>query len=376
MRKVFVFFLIIINLGLLYVAYLLLTPLISPGNATLTIDTKEVSATVSLNGKTVGKTFFENKNLKAGEYLVSLSAELGEATGSATPSATTKVTWESKVKLTANTQTVVNRSFGPSEIFSAGEVLTLEKGSGLSIVSNPEGAAVTIDGKDTGETPLALEERETRTIKLNKKGYFGRELTVKIPTGYRLTIVSNLAINPLSPLTEKETRDKVKLIDLATDNAALLANPKDWAAGVFYFDQKFASSSADLDLLLDSRGATHSATPKRWEAKVKDKKEARVGYLGKTGENLPEEAKKAWDSLIAAFTGGASSSSGSGQIEVTATPTGFLRVRQTPSTGGVEITRVSPGEKFALLEERSGWYKIKLSDGKEGWVSAQYAKKL
>ncbi len=57
------------------------------------------------------------------------------------------------------------------------------------------------------------------------------------------------------------------------------------------------------------------------------------------------------------------------------TPTGFLRVRQNASVGATEIGRVTPGETVELVQESNGWYLIKLSDGAEGWISAQYAQK-
>jgi len=62
-------------------------------------------------------------------------------------------------------------------------------------------------------------------------------------------------------------------------------------------------------------------------------------------------------------------------VKILETPVGFLRVRREPSTGSAEIARVKPGDSLPLLEEREGWYKIKLPDEKEGWISSQYAKK-
>ncbi len=60
------------------------------------------------------------------------------------------------------------------------------------------------------------------------------------------------------------------------------------------------------------------------------------------------------------------------QIVIQNTPTGFLRVREEPNTEAAEVTRVEPGEKYALLEEGDGWFKIKV-DESEGWVSSDYA---
>lgn len=62
-------------------------------------------------------------------------------------------------------------------------------------------------------------------------------------------------------------------------------------------------------------------------------------------------------------------------ILVKDTPTGFLRVREEPSISASESARVKPGDKFGLLEEKEGWYKIQYEDTKEGWVYSQYAEK-
>lgn len=57
------------------------------------------------------------------------------------------------------------------------------------------------------------------------------------------------------------------------------------------------------------------------------------------------------------------------------TPTGFLRVRDSGSLSGKEIAQVKPGETYDLVEEKVGWFSIKLPNGKIGWVSSSYAKK-
>lgn len=57
------------------------------------------------------------------------------------------------------------------------------------------------------------------------------------------------------------------------------------------------------------------------------------------------------------------------------TPTGFLRVRSGPGTGSSEVAQIKPGEKYEILEEKDGWYKIPYETGKEGWISARYVTK-
>jgi type IV pilus assembly protein PilM len=62
-------------------------------------------------------------------------------------------------------------------------------------------------------------------------------------------------------------------------------------------------------------------------------------------------------------------------VTVRDTPTGWLRVREGPATTNLEIAKIYPGEKYEVLEEKQGWYKIQLKDEKEGWASATYIKK-
>jgi uncharacterized protein YgiM (DUF1202 family) len=66
------------------------------------------------------------------------------------------------------------------------------------------------------------------------------------------------------------------------------------------------------------------------------------------------------------------------EVEIISTPTGFLRVRSEPSTLGEEVGRVEPGERYPYLDEDedTDWLKIEYEEGKEGWVSGQYAKKV
>jgi len=71
-------------------------------------------------------------------------------------------------------------------------------------------------------------------------------------------------------------------------------------------------------------------------------------------------------------------------IIIKETPTGWLRVRQEPSLGASELAKIKVGEKYQLLEEKEGWYKIKFNGNKDGlvegefdvgWISSSYAQK-
>lgn len=64
------------------------------------------------------------------------------------------------------------------------------------------------------------------------------------------------------------------------------------------------------------------------------------------------------------------------KVKILDTPTGFLRVRKEASVSAAEIAQVLPENIYTLLDEAQGWFKIKLDDGQEGWISSQYASKL
>lgn len=64
------------------------------------------------------------------------------------------------------------------------------------------------------------------------------------------------------------------------------------------------------------------------------------------------------------------------QVQIKDTPTGFLRVREEPTTSASEVAQVKPGDKFSVVEEQEGWYKIEYEQGKQGWISSEYAESL
>ena len=63
-------------------------------------------------------------------------------------------------------------------------------------------------------------------------------------------------------------------------------------------------------------------------------------------------------------------------VEILETPTGWLRVRSAPSTAADnEVAKANTGETFPYVEtNETGWHKITLPDGSEGWISGTYAK--
>ncbi len=63
-------------------------------------------------------------------------------------------------------------------------------------------------------------------------------------------------------------------------------------------------------------------------------------------------------------------------VVIKETSTGWLNMRQGPSTAYTIIKQINVGEKYILLKENKDWVKIKLSEEEEGWVSIQYVEKV
>lgn len=218
-------------------------------------------AKVSLDGTEVGSTPYENQTLEPKEYLVKIEKD--------------GVSWEGKVKLGAETLTVINRELSTDGAFGAGEILSLEKGKGLTIVANPSDSQIEIDGKSYGSSPASLDiPPGDHTISLSHGNYQKRNIMAKVPDNFNLKIVADLSL-----------------------------------------------SEADL--------TTISTPPIKTTA----------------------------------------------QVKVLDTPTGFLRVRDKPSVSGKEVGRVKPGDTLVLLEEISGWDRVRLTDNTEGYVSSSYVEK-
>src|SRR3989338_3196951 len=91
------------------------------------------SASVFLDGKQVGKTPYEDKNLEVKQYLIKLEKE--------------GASWQGNVKLTPQTMAIINRDLAKEQASSSGEILTLNKGRGITVISNPADSQVEVDGK-------------------------------------------------------------------------------------------------------------------------------------------------------------------------------------------------------------------------------------
>ncbi|MBI2315210.1 PEGA domain-containing protein [Candidatus Daviesbacteria bacterium] len=207
MKKFLVWLLVFISLGALLLRFSDKWAEIFFGikaTSGISILSQPSEAVVFINDKEVGKTPYEDKNLDVKDYLVKLSKE--------------GASWQGKVALTAGTVTVINRDLSPDPTSSAGEILTLKKGKGLTITSNPAGADIEINGKSYGKTPVTPGiEPGDHTILVNQANYLKRSIRANLPKGYNLTISVDLALSE-ADLTEIQTPVTTKTLEIVVKN--------------------------------------------------------------------------------------------------------------------------------------------------------------
>lgn len=272
MEKIWKIILIMVGLLVLIFAIFFGLSFFKPRKAGIRIETTPAAA-VFIDGVRVGKTPYEATR-NSGEIDLKLVPESTD---------TGPTEFETKILLSSGIKTIVKRTFAKTFEASFGEIVSFEKTGGkasIAVVSDPDSAQVSIDGKAYGFTSFKTSSVTIaqHQIVISAPGYLEATMAVQPVAGYKLTIIAKLA-----------------------------------------------------------QGATPVQTPS------------------------PTPTSKLKQ-----------------MVEILTTPSGFLRVRESANTNSEELARVKPKDKFVLLEEdlKTGWYKIEYEEGKEGWVSGEYAKKV
>ncbi len=260
------------------------------------------TANVFVDGKLLGKTPYQGSNWKPGEISLKLIPE-----SVSVPLAS----WEGKIKMSSGILTLIEREFAASDNESSGQILSLEKikdkkSAGLSVISDPDGALINVDGEAKGFAPLLLDKIGVgdHQIVVTKEGYREKTIRAKAVAGFKLVVN----------------------VKLGQKMEGVVASP--------------------------SGTLTPSPTP--------------TGKATKTSPTPRPTSSKPTPTGI---------STGTSQVLIKETPTGWLRVRQEATTSSAEVAKVNPGETYSVLEEKTGWFKIEYEPGKEGWISSQYATK-
>lgn len=158
------------------------------------------NATIFLDDKMIGKTPFDEKQ-KNGEYILKLIPEEASANFS---------TWQGKISLYPSVLTYVKRDLGPSELTSAGEIVTLEKiktsTPQISVSSTPDGLQVLIDGQERGISPLTVDSSPgEHEVTVSATGFTARSIRIATIENYKVVVNFQLALSSVDQLQTLET---------------------------------------------------------------------------------------------------------------------------------------------------------------------------
>lgn len=223
MRK-YIFFAIVLllvvsgSIAVFFIAKLFVVP-----RSGLNIDTNPPS-TVFVDGKKAGETPF-SEIYKKGEKLIRLE-----------PKDSSLASWEGKVRLVDNVETVIRRDFGQTENLSSGYILSFEKIGGnnaeLAVVSRPDYARVEVDGEVKGYAPLKIKAITSgeHSIGLTLPGYLPKDIQgINVKKGYRLTVYVDLAedISFIAEATPSAEQARIMVEILPTPTGFLRVREKD-----------------------------------------------------------------------------------------------------------------------------------------------------
>jgi uncharacterized protein YgiM (DUF1202 family) len=157
--------------------------------------TSNVAAKVLINGKLIGNTPLclceEEERIDEGGYTLQLVPQDSSST------------YTTKIKVGKDVLTAVDRTFLPGS-YASSYTLYLSKiyaqDAQLFVSSIPNGALISMDGTDSGTTPLLINNvsDSAHEIEIQKGGYAKKTIRIKAQKGYKLVIETILGTIPSS----------------------------------------------------------------------------------------------------------------------------------------------------------------------------------
>ncbi len=367
------------------------------GKAALSVDLAYDKGAVLVNGKEKGETPVYTEEVKATDLKVDINGQSNS--------------YSTIIKPAAGTLAVVKRDLGVNQPFSSGQNIWFTKSGEtdpiISVVS-PEVSEVTIivDGVEVGKTPKRFSTKELLsqnpddkyTITFKKDGYEDQEVNVKVKGSYELNTRVDMFLKPIPSeiTTLTGLPEGVQFINFSKSSDSAFTDRQAWAKAISYWLRTRGAATLGndkvekFDYFLSDSGKVYNSDGNEVPATEMQIKEAGkfVAYLGSDqAAELTAEAKATLETALGnavavtstngdTANGTAASGSVLFKIKVKDTGIGFLRVRETASTSGKEVSRVDVGSEHSVLEESNGWYKIEYATGKQGWISATYAQKI
>lgn len=232
------------------------------------------------------------------------------------------------------------------------------KPAALQVTATPE-ASVFLDGKHLGKTPFFSDQLEAKEYMLKitvSEASYTEKIT--LTPGVLTAVNRELSANFLGQAGE--------ILSLGKEGRGIFVSSYPDKAEVT-IDGRLVGETPLV--VTDVKDGDHQVTLNK------------TGYIQRefTIKTSGKYQLTANVTLASEFAKGKTDSSESQpkaeSVEILKTPLGFVRVRREPSLESLEIGTIETGKQAELLQEVQGWYSIKF-DGKIGWISTQYAKKL
>lgn len=228
----------------------------------------------------------------------------------------------------------------------------------LQITSTPE-AAVFLDGKHIGKTPFRSDQLKER------------EYLVKIAAGEAsFTAKVNLKSGTLTVINRELNNNFLaqsgEILTLESQGMGMFINSMPAGAEIIIDGKLMGKTPAQIEEI----------TPGDHKVVLNEGGYIKREFAVKTSRDFNLVADVTLASEVAKGIGPSPTPLPQPQkVEIRETPQGFLRVRSNPSVSSSEIGRVKPGDQLEVIQEIKDWVQIKF-EGKQGWVSTQYTKKL
>lgn len=274
------------------------------------------------------------------------------------------------------------------------KVLFFSENSGpaaIQVNSFPKGE-ILINGEKVGQTPFDSNKysagdytvRVTATVNSTPVEWSGK---VKLTAGTVTYINRELAIDPASSAGEILSLERIA--DSAKSELVIISEPSGAIVKLDGQDKGMTPltiadiSASDHEIAISSAGFRDRFLRGKTVAGYRLNLSVQLAkMLAVTASPSALQAQQpVAASSAAATTSKPTTASTSAEIArpyivVKSTPTGWLRVREAPSTAATESGKVNPGERLPLLAEQEGWVKIRFKGINEGWVSDTYVEKV
>jgi len=233
--------------------------------------------------------------------------------------------------------------------------------SGIEIVSSPI-AKVYLNGKESGMTPYKNNSLKPGNVEIKlEDGENSWEREIKLENN--VTTVINWKLD------KDNNSGYILSMEKSGENGSILINSSPGGAMIFIDGEVKASSPVKIENVGEGDKKISLSYPgyKKVNLIVKMVKNYQIIIDAK----LEKEEKEKISNLVTPTP----FKQMVAMVKIKETETGWLRVRNLPSSGGIEVGRVKPGESYELIEQNNDWYQIKF-DNKYGWISVKYAEKI